>query len=149
MSTGRPLCPVNKEQINFLMKSGFKNTKISKILGISRSTLYRRLSLFNVSDRKQQNGDEEIDNILLPLINEMPNSGEVYIAGILKARQIYIPRQRLRDRLKVLDPTGILMRKKNTIHRRVYKVQGPNCLWYLPIYIFLLSYINHAKKVFF
>lgn len=129
MATGRPMCPVNKEQIEFLRNSGLKLSSITKVLGISRSTLYKRLSLFGLADEKRDFSNQEIDDVLLPILNELPNFGEVYIMGILRARHIRIPRQRLRDRLSALDSHGRVARRKNTIKRRVYKVNGPNCLW--------------------
>lgn len=128
MTSGRKMCFVTEEQVSFLRSSGLKWSLICRVLRISRSTLYRRLTSFNLGD-PQTFSDEDVDNMLCEIIFEMPNSGEIYLMGILRARKVFIPRWRLRERLKILDPVGRSLRRRHTIKRRVYNVKGANYLW--------------------
>lgn len=49
--------------------------------------------------------------------------------GALKAREISIPRARLRQRLCVVDGVGRAQRERIALKRRIYNVRGPNHLW--------------------
>lgn len=119
---------VNAEQINLLRSTGCSLQNISGILNISRRTLYRRMKEFNIK-RFTSITNAELDSLISVIINEMPNSGEIYIQGCLRSRQIVIPRWKLRECVSRLDPTGRMLRRRNVIKRRKYSVKGPNHLW--------------------
>ena len=60
--------------------------------------------------------------------------GVVIIWGMLKSKDIYISRQRLRDSLKRIDMEGIERRKKRALKRRVYSVHHANYVWHIDGY---------------
>ena len=51
--------------------------------------------------------------------------------GGLVARKIFVPRHRVRECLRSLDPVGRAMRRRFTIQRRLYNVAAPNHLWHI------------------
>ena len=53
------------------------------------------------------------------------------MAGHLTAAGIRVPRSRLRASLHRVDGDGIANRRRRTIRRRVYSVEGPNSLWHI------------------
>ena len=59
-----------------------------------------------------------------------PNVGSKNLAGYLAARNLRIPRQRVRESLQRVDPLGVAPRKCRSIHRRVYCVSRPLALWH-------------------
>ena len=75
---GRPRLTVDIEDIEYLRSVHFSWTKISQILEISRSTLYRRLDEFNLScDLTFSNiSDQELDTIITDIKRDHPNDGE-------------------------------------------------------------------------
>ena len=68
-----------------------------------------------------------IENIL----HLTPYSGEVYVIGSLKARNVNVQRERVRESLLRVDPIGRQMLRRYAICRKVYSVPGPNCLWHI------------------
>lgn len=52
----------------------------------------------------------------------------------LRSQGIRVPRQRARDSLLHVDPTGVANRLRSTLHRRQYSVLGPNSLWHVDGY---------------
>ena len=51
--------------------------------------------------------------------------------GALKAKNINVTREALRDSMKRIDLDGVEARKKKTVKRRIYSVPHPNYLWHL------------------
>ena len=47
---------------------------------------------------------------------------------------IYIQRERIRESLHRVDPSGVHSQMKRVLKRRVYQVECPNALWYLDGY---------------
>lgn len=132
-AVGRPTLKINTDQILYLRRTGLSWTKVAKVLNISRSSLYRHKHILNLPDPVS---DNELQDILIELLKEMPNTGETYIIGALKAKNIHVARWRIREQLRFLDPVGRALRKRNVVRRRVYRVHGPNYLWYF-LFIFL------------
>jgi hypothetical protein len=44
---------------------------------------------------------------------------------------IRVPRERVREAMQRVDPTGVALRSRRAIKRRSYHVHGPNSLWHL------------------
>lgn len=126
-TVGRPKKEVTDEQLQYLRQLGFTWTSISSLLGISRSTLYRRKQLLN--DQPITNDDLELT--IREILNTTPNAGEVYVLGALKARNIRVQRWKVREQLQFIDPIGRALRKRTAIRRRVYRIKGANYLWYI------------------
>jgi hypothetical protein len=75
--------------------------------------------------------EEEIDEIVSNICQTNRNLGEVMTWGMLKSKDIYISRKKLRDSLKRIDIEGVERRKKRALKRRVYSVPHANYLWHL------------------
>lgn len=62
---------------------------------------------------------------------EHPNDGERLLIGHLANRGIIVQRSRVRAAIHRVDPENTALRRSVTIRRRVYHVDGPNCLWHV------------------
>lgn len=108
----------------------FTWTKISEILGISRSTLYRRLEDEGVSQDVYYT-HHDLDRQLAEIKQIYPNDGERLLNGHLVGRKIIVPRSRLRASIHRIDPENTALRRSVTIRRRVYYADGPNAMWHI------------------
>ena len=63
-----------------------------------------------------------------------PHCREKILSGRLRSNGIHIQRQRIRDSLHRVDPSGVERRVRNVLHRRRYQVQLPNSLWHVDGY---------------
>lgn len=130
---GRPLIPVDLEDIQFLRGLRLPWVKIAQYLGISRSTLYRRMEEEGISqDSKYSDiNDADLDRMVTEIKQNYPNDGERLLTGHLAARGIIIPRAKLRASIHRVDPINTALRRSVTVRRRVYNVKGPNVLWHI------------------
>ncbi|XP_031351423.1 uncharacterized protein LOC116176801 isoform X2 [Photinus pyralis] len=128
-SVGRPKVGITSEQISLLRNGGCTWTDISRMMGISRRSLYRYREIFNLNKRLID--DEELKATIQEILRLTPGAGEVYILGSLKGKNCDVPRWRVREHLKELDATGRAFRKRKTITRRIYHVKGSNYLWHM------------------
>ena len=129
-NVGRPRLQVDVEEVAEMRKIGISITKISEIIGVSRSTLYRALegsNLLGVTDISNQ----ELDEVIASYKEAHPNDGERILIGYLRSRNIHIPRSRIRNSIHRIDPHGIEQRRLTTICRRAYYVEGPNYVWHM------------------
>ena len=97
-SPGRPFLAVSIEDIEYLRRLRFSSTKIAQILGISRSTLYRRLEESGVQQDVQYASisDFELDRAVEYIKNLHPNDGERLLIGHFRRMEIVVPRARVR-----------------------------------------------------
>ena len=73
--------------------------------------------------------------IALQIFNSLySRCGEKLTDARLRAQGIHVTRQRVRESLRRVNPTGIQSRIKRVLHRRVYHVDSPNSLWHLDGY---------------
>ena len=75
---GRPAIEVDLTDVEYLRSFHFTWTKIANILGISRSTLYRRLDEEGISHHVTFTDitDVELDQKVIAIKNLHPNDGE-------------------------------------------------------------------------
>ena len=132
-SPGRPVIPVDVEDIEYLRGLRFSWTKVAQILEISRSTLYRRLEQEGISQSTTYTdmSDVDLDQVIESIKQTHPNDGERMMTGHLTARGIIVPRARMRASIHRIDPIGTAIRRSVTVRRRVYSVEGPNALWHV------------------
>ena len=128
---GRPAYNITKEQIEELRETGMNWKTIAGFLGVSERTLSRRRIEYGIFDSFSEISDEELDVHIERILQLTPYSGEVYIIGSLKARNVRVQRERVRESLLRVDPIGRQMRRRYAICRRVYSVPGPNYLWHI------------------
>ena len=60
-----------------------------------------------------------------------PNDGERMVIGHLIASGVTVQRARIRAAIHRVDPVNTALRRSITVRRRVYHVEGPNCLWHV------------------
>ena len=128
---GRPRIGVDLEDIEFLSGLRFSYTDIAKILGVSRSTFYRRLEEEGISQYSKYSdiSDNDLDREICEIKLDHPNDGERLLIGHLAARGIIV-RVRVRVSIHRVDPENTI-RRSVTIRRRSYHVEGPNALWHV------------------
>ncbi|KAL1488698.1 hypothetical protein ABEB36_014497 [Hypothenemus hampei] len=129
IGVGRPIVNKTTEQISFFGNQGSSWPVISRILGVSRRTLFKYRELFNL--REPFITDEQLRTSVHEILNLTANAGELYVLGALRARGFDVSRWRVRDCLWELDAAGRAMRRRTAIIRRVYRVKGANYLWHM------------------
>ena len=128
---GRPAYNIRKEQVEKLRDTGMNWTNIASFLGISTRTLHRRRIDFGIKQSFSDITDADLDEEVRQILQLTPYSGETYIRGGLRGRNIHVQRTRIRESLQRVDQIGRSIRKRYAICRRVYNVKGPNYLWHI------------------
>ena len=128
---GRPTFDVKGDQLIYLRKIGMNWSAIAETLHISRRTLFRHRLHLNFQEPRQLLTDQELNSTIHSILAETPNAGERYVIGGIHARHMHASRWRIIEQLNIIVPIGRAMRSHSIIHRRVYKVKGPNYLWHM------------------
>lgn len=130
--TGRPRIQVKKQDVVALRALNFSWTKIARMLGISRQTLYRRLQEYGIpSSDYDAITSTELDEVIMDVKRDHPNDGEVMIQGHLVGLGIRVPRSQLRASIHRVDHENTQIRRSHTIRRRQYSVECPNSIWHI------------------
>ena len=124
-----------KEVISLRNDYKFTWTDICYILKVSQSKLFRWrvANNFDEVDYKRQarlSGDE-LDQLLIPYVEENPTHGEIITWGHLESIGVYCTRDDLRNSLNRIDRELRASRKSKCCIRRVYNVQGPRSLYHI------------------
>ena len=84
---GRPRFKISKEQLDFFVENGFTVPNIACLLNVSCSTIERRRE-FNISVRNKYSNvsDQDLDNIVLAVKQNFPNTGYKQMKGFLSQR---------------------------------------------------------------
>ena len=131
---GRPRCNITKQQLEYFLDFGFTATGISAMLGVSEPTIRRRLQEFGLSSRNFTTlSDDALDGIVIEIKEDFQQSGYRVIRGILRARGYHVAECRVMECLRRVDLEGVIIRslQLQIVHRRGYKVYGPNALWHV------------------
>ncbi len=73
------------EHVEFLRTSGYTWEEVSSVLGVSRSTVWRRLKDSNVHiDKYTDISDSQLDIVVSQVQQQHPNVGQVMLQGFLK-----------------------------------------------------------------
>jgi len=129
---GRPPVNVDLDTVMDLRALNYSWSKISKILGISRSTLYRKLEEAGISsDDHTLISNHELDEVIRSIKVDHPNDGEVLLQGHLVSRGIKVTRDALRRSIHRVDHAGAMARRRLTVRHRVYSVPHPNYMWHI------------------
>ena len=94
---GRPSLQIDVAQVMQLQKLGLSMTKISDIIGVSRSTLYRGLEntdLVGFTDLSDQH--VQLDQLIASYKETHPHDGERMVIGFLRSQNIHVPRTQVR-----------------------------------------------------
>ncbi len=132
---------ITEDQLIQLLNSHFSVQDISKMLQCSPRTIYRRIQEFGLANSLHSIvSDIDLDVIVSEFVQCHPMSGYRILIGHLRSLHIRIPRQRARDSLIRVDPTGVANRLRKTLRRRQYSVIGPNSLWHVDGYHKLINW---------
>ena len=84
---------IGQPQLLYLRQLNFTWSNIAKIIGISRSTLYRLRKLYGLTGtpRFTPISDEDLELISMKIKSEMPDIGERMLNGVLRSYQIRVP----------------------------------------------------------
>lgn len=130
---GRPKYDLPRGQLLFYIEHGFSCRQISSMLGVSQSTVNRRMSEYGFSIRSTYSdiSESELKSTICQVHQSFPNAGYRLILGWLNQRGIRVQESRVRQLLREVDPIGVTNRLFRSIHRRTYTVGGPQSLWHL------------------
>ena len=128
---GRPRKEISKERLEGLLRLKFPVSRIAQVLQVSRPRVYKAITEYNLdASRYSVVTDSDLQQAITSVKNNHPNAGEVMLQGHLRTQGIHVQRSRMRDAIRVTDPT-VTARKRPAIRRRVYSVPCPNYLWHL------------------
>lgn len=131
-SVGRPKIRINIEQVELFRTSGFTWEEISHLLGISRTTLWRRLTELGLHFEKYTSiSDSDLDGHVREIQYNNPNIGMSLLQGYLQSRGVFVQRHRVRQSVLRINPIASLSRWHQVVSRRSYSVPGPNSLWHI------------------
>ena len=132
-SRGRPQLRICESALSNLLEQEFTQVEIAKVLGCSAKTVHRRIVQYGLSRFIQYTdlSDAELDGLVQDFVANFPTAGQVTLAGHLSSLGYRVKRLRIRESLYRVDPWGVERRSRQLLHRRKYKVAGPNSLWHI------------------
>lgn len=121
---GHPRLNVKQEQLEYLLRLGFNCPKIAEALGVSLSTISRRMSDFGLSVSALYSSitDQELDLLVSQIKEEFPNCGSRLMHGHLLSRGHRVSQARIREALHRVDPEGVAIRWSSAVQWRKYAV---------------------------
>ena len=129
---GRPFIHIDIDRVEMLRQVGYTWQEVADAVGVSRSTLWRRLSEQNVTLESYTDiSDNDLDDVVKSIQHNFPNAGLVMVQGHLQSRGIRVQRARVRQSVARNDPIRRKVRWHQTLSRRSYSVPGPNALWHI------------------
>ena len=106
-------------------------SELSRILGISRMTLWRTMRKHGLKRSYTILSDNELDELVRTFKKHKPESGFHYLVGHLRRHGIRVQQRRVWSSLRRVDRLGQRLRERRTIQRRVYRVKRSNALWHI------------------
>lgn len=130
---GRSPLNIPEHALSSLLEQEFTQTEIAEILGCSAKTVHRQIIKYGLSGLISYSTitDENLDVIVTDFVSSFPTAGQKTLAGHLRTLGHRIQRYRIRESLYRVDPLGVEQRCRRLLHRRSYKVPGPNSLWHI------------------
>ncbi len=132
-------CPpylIRKEQLEYLRSLSFSWVDISKLLMVSRMTLYRRRVEFGIVRISNLSiSDPELTLLVQRTITQHPSVGQSFMWGVVRSQGYMVTRERVRRILRTCDPINTALRWGGiATPRQPYSVPGPNSLWHIRQY---------------
>ena len=130
---GRPRMEISREQLEYLVENDISIPDIAQVLGVSVSTVKRRLREFGISstERKTPISDTDLDAAVRGIQRMFPNAGYRRVQSQLFLNGIKVAQRRVREAMHRTDPEGVAMRWLSITPRAVYCVSGPLALWHI------------------
>ncbi|RVE70765.1 hypothetical protein OJAV_G00067790 [Oryzias javanicus] len=133
--SGRHRMALSFDHLSRLLELNLSIPTIAEILGMSRSTVFRRMKEFNLSVKALYStmSDEELDQCISNIKSRQPHSGYRMVKALLKARGHRVQYQRVRASMHRVDTAGVVSRMVSLgcIARRAYSVPGPHSLMHI------------------
>lgn len=109
---GRPAFHIPPCCIENLMELGFTATEMAAILGVSRSTVCRRMRQYGISVSRNYCciTDDNLDEIVRSISLQHPRCGSKMMEGHLQAQGITVQQIQIRESLMRTDPEGTATR---------------------------------------
>ncbi|KAK7912700.1 hypothetical protein WMY93_012911 [Mugilogobius chulae] len=124
-----PRILIEHERLKSLLDTHLPVNCLAKCLGVSRSTVYRRMQEFGLSVRGLYNNmnDQDLDHIISNVKHQMPNAGYRMVQGHLVSMGIRVQWSRIMASMHRVDAVGIFSRltQLGCVVRRSYSVRGP------------------------
>ena len=131
-TAGRPQLVVNVEHVELLRSSDLTWEQVSQIVGVSRTTLWRKLHKLGIPLGKYSDIDNtELDQLVREVQLNNPNIGVSMLQGHLRGLGFKVQRQRIRESILRVNPLCAVVRWQHPVSRQSYWVPGPNSLWHI------------------
>ena len=131
-AAGRRKFDIPQEQLQYMIDHEISMSKIAQALGVSKSTIKRRVREYGISVRPRVVlSDSGLDALVRDIQREFPNAGYRRVHSQLKSRNVKVTQSRVRESMHRTDPEGIAMRWLNITSRAAYSVSGPLSLWHI------------------
>ena len=139
---GHPRYEVPEGSSEMLIENRFTVPQIANIMGVSISTVRRRMSDAGILIRDYYSTitNSELDEIVRHVQQQYPMCGNRQMQGHLIVRGYRIQQTRLRESQRRIDPVGTALRRLNVIHRRLYSVPSPLSLYHIDGHHKLIRY---------
>ena len=132
---GRLALDIREEQLRFLLEHSFKVKDIAGMFGCCTRTIQRKMRDFGIdSNRFSDIGDLHLDELVSEIVTRLPSCGVRSVQSMLRVNGVILQRERVRASLHRVDPAGMEIRLRRTLHRRQYSVTSPNVLWHIDGY---------------
>ena len=126
---GRPRLNVSVEALTHLVELGLPSSCIARLLGVSRATLFRRMTENDISISASYSGctDDELDSLITTIKSAMPDAGYSVVRGALLAKGHRVQWERVYASMHRVDSVGVLARmtQMGCVVRRTYTVPYP------------------------
>lgn len=111
---GRPRLAIGRDQLVFLLDHDFTVTAICDLLGVSRSTLHRRLREYGIDlqvcERFSRISDAELDRLVTEVKRDFSDAGYRLVQGHLRSRGHNIQQHKVISAPTRVDPEGVAER---------------------------------------
>ncbi|XP_030578717.1 uncharacterized protein LOC115775323 isoform X1 [Archocentrus centrarchus] len=158
---GRPKVLFSEELLSQLINVPLPVSCIANLLGVSQSTIFRRMRELVLSTRFTYSNlsDSELDDAVRSIKSRIPNAGYRMVKGCLQADGHRVQWDRIKESMHRVDAPGVLERMTHLgcIVRRTYFVQGPLSLVHVDTNHKLIRYNiiifggidGYSRKIFF
>ncbi len=130
---GRPRLNISEAVLSGFLEQEFTQVEIAEMFSVSTRTIHRRILEYGLSHFIQYSviSEEELDSVVEDFVSKFPTAGQKTLSGHLSTLGIRIQHFKIRESLYRVDPWGVKLRSRQLLHRRKYKVPGPNSLWHI------------------
>lgn len=142
---GRPRLTVSVETMIHLVELGLPSKSIARLLGVSRTTLFRRMAENNLSLSATYSGcsEDELDSLITGIKNTIPDAGCRVVKGALLAQGHRVQWDRVYASMHRVDSVGVLSRmtRLRCVVRRTYTVPYPKYMVHIDTNHKLIRYM--------